>query len=237
MTAKITVLTAVLNQADALRETIRSVCDQSYPNLDFFVVDGGSADGTLDVIRSREKQLSGWISEIDEGIYDAMNKGWSMAGDDSYVLFLGAGDCLLDLPKELPVPGRSPYIYYGRGMLDGGREFVSHANWRLKLYNALHHQALLIPKRLHPEPPFDTCFRLYADFDFNQRLMKMGVPFRFISGLSAYASPGGMTASTDIIEMTDIVRKNYGIFWWLLSRAGFETVKYLPFLKKLRPIR
>jgi len=143
----------------------------------------------------------------------------------------------LGLPKELPVPESRPYIYYGRVMLDGGREFVSHANWRLKLYNALHHQALLIPKQLHPEPPFDTRCRLYADFDFNQRLMKRGVPFRFISGLSAFASPGGLTATTDAIEMTDVVRKNYGAFWWLLSSAGFRLGCRLPFLKKLRPIK
>jgi len=237
LTAKITVLTVVLNQANALRETVQSVFDQSYPNLDFFIVDGGSVDGTLDVIRSSENHLAGWVSEPDSGIYDAMNKGWSMASDKGYVLFLGAGDCLLGLPKELPVPESRPYIYYGRVMLDGGREFVSHANWRLKLYNSLHHQGLLIPKKLHPVPPFDTRCRLYADFDFNQRLMKQGARFRFLPAFSAYASSGGITATTDMREMTEIVRENYGLFWWLLSRAGFDLARCLPVLKKLRPIR
>ena len=237
MTAKITVVTAVLNQAEALRETVQSVFDQSYPNLDYFIVDGGSTDGTVGVVREYADLLAGWVSEPDGGVYEAMNKGWGMAGPESYVLFLGAGDRLVRLPNELPVPGSRPDVYYGRVMLDGGREFVSHANWRLKLYNALHHQALLIPKRLHPKSPFDTRCRLYADFDFNQRLMKQGVRFRFLSGFSAHASPGGMTSTTDIQEMTEIVRENCGVFWWLLSAAGFELVRYMPFLKNLRPIR
>jgi glycosyltransferase involved in cell wall biosynthesis len=74
---RIAFVTPVLNNAALLEETIKSVLAQNYPNLDYFIVDGGSTDGTLDIIRKYESQISGWISEPDNGMYDAINKGFA----------------------------------------------------------------------------------------------------------------------------------------------------------------
>lgn len=229
-------MTAVLNQADALRQTIESVLAQSYPKLDYVIVDGASTDGTVEVIGEYAGLLTKWISEPDDGVYDAMNKGWAMADEDSSLLFLGAGDRLLTLPESLPA-AREAVIYYGRVILDGETEFISRANWRLKLYNALHHQGLLVPKKVHPKPPFDTRYRLYADFDFNQRLLKQGRVFSPLDGLSAYAAPVGMSSLTDVVELTRISRRNFGWFWGMLSALGFASVKLVPALRRLRPVR
>jgi len=73
---RIAFVTPVLNNAALLEETIKSVLAQNYPNLDYFIVDGGSTDGTLDIIRKYESQISGWLSEPDNGMYDAINKGF-----------------------------------------------------------------------------------------------------------------------------------------------------------------
>jgi len=237
VSAKITVVTAVLNQAEALRDTVQSILNQSYPNLDYIIIDGGSTDGTVDVVRDNENWLAGWRSAPDSGVYHAMNKGWDMADAESYLLFLGAGDCLLSLPTFLPEPGNDPIAYFGAVMLRGGQRFTSYAGWRLKMYNSLHHQGLLIPKKIHLEPPFDTRFRLYADFDFNQRMKKQGIRFSCLGELSAYASPHGMTSATDLSELLIIVRKNYGRVWQGLSFAGFGLAGFFPFLKKFRPIK
>ena len=74
---RIALVTPVFNSGKYIEQTIRSVLAQGYPNLDYFIVDGGSTDGTLDIIRKYESQISGWISEPDNGMYDAVNKGFA----------------------------------------------------------------------------------------------------------------------------------------------------------------
>jgi glycosyltransferase involved in cell wall biosynthesis len=74
---RIALVTPVFNSGKYIEATIRSVLAQEYPNLDYFIVDGGSTDGTLNVIRKYESQISGWISEPDNGMYDALNKGYA----------------------------------------------------------------------------------------------------------------------------------------------------------------
>lgn len=75
----ITVITVVLNGAKHLEETILSVLNQTYDNVEYIVIDGGSTDGTLEIIKKYEWAIDYWVSEKDEGIYDAMNKGLSIA--------------------------------------------------------------------------------------------------------------------------------------------------------------
>ena len=74
---RISLVTPVFNSAKYIEQTFRSVFAQNYPCLEYFVVDGGSTDGTLDIIRKYESQLSGWISGPDNGMYDAINKGFA----------------------------------------------------------------------------------------------------------------------------------------------------------------
>jgi glycosyl transferase family 2 len=74
---RIALVTPVRNSGKYLEATIRSVLGQDYPNLDYFIVDGGSTDDSVDIIRKYEKQISGWISEPDRGMYDAINKGFA----------------------------------------------------------------------------------------------------------------------------------------------------------------
>jgi glycosyltransferase involved in cell wall biosynthesis len=74
---RIALVTPVRNSGKYLEATIRSVLAQEYPNLDYFIVDGGSTDGTVDIIRKYENQISGWVSEPDNGMYDAINKGFA----------------------------------------------------------------------------------------------------------------------------------------------------------------
>jgi glycosyltransferase involved in cell wall biosynthesis len=90
---RITLVTAVRNGAKYIEDTIRSVVSQGYPNLEYFIVDGMSTDGTQEIIRRYEKQLAGWISEADKGVYDGLNKGF--AGSRGEIMgWLNASDLL-----------------------------------------------------------------------------------------------------------------------------------------------
>src|ERR1700736_5220882 len=74
---RITLVTPVFNSARYIEQTIQSVISQQYPNLEYIIVDGGSTDGTLDIIRKNEGELSGWTTEADNGMYDAINRGFN----------------------------------------------------------------------------------------------------------------------------------------------------------------
>ena len=123
---RISLVTPVWNSGRYIEQTIRSVLVQDYPNLEYFIVDGGSTDGTLDIIRKYESQLAGWISEPDKGMYDALNKGfarstgeimgWISATDQLQLggLFV-VGSVFRDLPSVEWITGR-PTILNDEGM-------------------------------------------------------------------------------------------------------------------------
>src|SRR5437879_6907645 len=87
---KLSVITVVYNDVKGIERTMLSVLNQTYPNVEYIIIDGFSTDGTLDVIKKYQGRIK-LISEKDEGIYDAMNKGLAIATGD-YVLFMNSGD-------------------------------------------------------------------------------------------------------------------------------------------------
>jgi glycosyltransferase involved in cell wall biosynthesis len=87
----VTIITVVYNGIEFIEETIKNVINQSFENFEYIVVDGGSTDGTLEIIQKYESYISKWISEPDNGIYDAMNKGIKLA-TGSWLNFMNAGD-------------------------------------------------------------------------------------------------------------------------------------------------
>ena len=88
---KITIITVCYNAINLIEETILSVVNQTYKKIEYIIIDGGSTDGTVDIIKKYTNRLSYWISEPDNGIYDAMKKGISLASGD-YINFMNAGD-------------------------------------------------------------------------------------------------------------------------------------------------
>jgi glycosyltransferase involved in cell wall biosynthesis len=215
----ITIITVVYNDKDNIESTILSVVNQTYKNIEYIIIDGNSTDGTIDVIKKYEDKITHWISEADEGIYDAMNKGWSLASEDSYILFLGSGDKIITLP-DFGSMGNAEII---AGKVQIGEKFLytPKRDVRLKLGNTLHHQALLVKKSLHPLAPFSLDFKTYADFDFNQRLLKLNVHILIDESFYSYASEGGVSSTFNKAESLAIVKKNYGWLYFKLAQLYY----------------
>ena len=229
----ISIITVVYNGAAALEKTIESVLNLSYNNIQFIIIDGASTDGTVDVIKKYENKLKYWISEPDKGIYDAMNKGWSIADNDSFIIFLGAGDYIITLP-DMSTQAKENIIY-GKVWLGEKRLFNTTVDFRMRLINAAHHQALLIRKSIHYSPPFTLAFPIFSDFDFNQRLYKAGFRFKKDPSFYSYAMVGGVSSRYPKEEMLEVVKKNYGKVYVLVAKAYYFLQNLKNSLLKFSP--
>lgn len=143
----VTVITVVYNDGSNLEETIKSVLTQKYKNIEYIIIDGGSNDNTLDVIRKYESKIDYWVSERDFGIYDAMNKGIS-AANGQWLNMMNSGDVFatVDTFSFLEIGLPSVDIYYSDTILVGGGGGIAAANVFKK---AFIHQSLIYRKSLH----------------------------------------------------------------------------------------
>lgn len=91
----ISVVTVSYNAVGTIEQTLLSVINQTYPNIEYIIIDGGSTDGTVDIIKKYADEIVYWISEPDKGIYDAMNKGIKKANGE-WINFINAGDSYYD---------------------------------------------------------------------------------------------------------------------------------------------
>ncbi|HME44403.1 MAG TPA: glycosyltransferase family 2 protein [Syntrophorhabdales bacterium] len=146
----ISIITVVLNGENCLEQTIKSVLGQNYPAKEYVVIDGGSTDGTLNIINKYASQLTQWVSEPDRGIYDAMNKGVDLASGD-WLIFMNAGDEFFDeetLMKTARYLTDDVDLVYGDAWFYGTRgRLLTCDHLKMRVI----HQSLLYRKRLHEE--------------------------------------------------------------------------------------
>ncbi len=211
---ELSVVIVCLNALEALESTLASLAALTDWTPRVYVVDGASRDGTPAFLASCPYPLARWVSEPDRGIYDAMNKGWNMAADDSFILYLGAGDRLLSLPSRESVANEHRNgvdIILGNCEMAGSQIF--HSMWYadLHLNNLAHHQTLLVHKSLCPTSPFDTTFKVYGDWEFNLRLYVQGKAARHFEEFRSFALPGGVSASHHLGEAFRIALRHGGL--------------------------
>jgi glycosyltransferase involved in cell wall biosynthesis len=172
---QLSIITINYNNSAGLERTIRSVLAQSESDFEFVVVDGESSDGSLDVIRDHERAITKWISEPDEGIYHAMNKGIALASGD-YLYFLNSGDELAgpDVLEEVITSLRKDPvdILYGDVFLvddTGGktlRSFPDELRFSFFLEQTITHQAVFFSKALFAHQTYSEHLQLVADWEF-----------------------------------------------------------------------
>lgn len=185
---RITVITVVYNGKAHLEQTIQSVLNQSSSNIEYIIVDGGSTDGTLDIIRKYDDRIDQWISEPDEGIYDAMNKGLRLASGD-LIAFLNCGDwynpgVLKDVAAEYLRGKNGDMVIAGKWTLafeDLDLEIHVSPSLRFSLGIPISHPAMFVPRNVYDKiGKYDLQYRFGADFDMLVRLYRRGVKFHFI---------------------------------------------------------
>ena len=181
-------ITVVHNDEQHLDQTIRSILTQSFCNIEYILVDGGSTDGTLDIIRKYDDRIDQWISEPDEGIYDAMNKGLRLASGD-LIAFLNSGDwynpgVLEDVAAEYLRGKNGDMVIAGKWTLvfeDLDLEIHVSPSLRFSLGIPISHPAMFVPRNVYNKVGmFDLQYRFGADFDMLVRLYQRGVKFHFI---------------------------------------------------------
>ena len=166
----ISIITVVFNGEKYLEETIQSVINQTYDNVEYIIIDGGSTDGTLDIIKKYEDQIDYWVSEKDKGIYDAMNKGIDLATGE-WINFMNAGDGFYkdNTLSEIFVNNKyqNMKILYGDVETNYGNFKVIHKAGSLSnLYKSMQfsHQSIFFNSKYHKENKYNLSYKLSADY-------------------------------------------------------------------------
>jgi len=250
----VTFITVVYNGVSELEPTIKSILFQTEKRFEYFIIDGGSTDGTVELIKKYDTQLTGWISEPDQGLYEAMNKGMKL-GTGKYFWFMNAGDLVYDvemLAKIFILKGikdeeqetknkkqEMPDVIYGEteiideaGKSLGRRRLRAPGklNWKsLQWGMVVCHQSFLVKREKCL--PYDLHFRFAADVDWMIRVLR-NCEYIMNSGmtLSKFKS-GGLTYKNirhGLKERYRIMVKNYGLIKTLFNHLvlGVKLVYY-----------
>jgi len=250
------VVTIVLNNREGLERTARSVVAQRDMDVEWIVIDGGSTDGTLDVIADYSESIAYWHSRKDGGIYDAMNQGLSRATAD-YVGFLNSGDSFAS-EDSLSIASESIANLQQRpAMILGGAVFeyphghhVMQKPRSVEKYirhsNPTSHQAIYFERQLHQQVPYDTSYRIVGDYDCICRVYLRDQNCVYIDDALVVAQRGGDSFShrhplrhgAECIRVQRaVLRMGYGsILQSTIRRARSYIAEYLMSRRRLAAV-
>lgn len=215
---KISIITVTYNCLDTIKSTLKSVSRLDSKIFEHIVIDGGSTDGTIDIINEYASNLSYFVSEPDDGIFDAMNKGAARAVGD-YILFLNSGDILhenFSINQEF-LSDENTLIYFSYKI--SGSDVVHKPGIRHPFGLPTSHQAILIPRNVFNTYNFSQSFKVAADF--NQYIsIKMNSEIKHIycNDVISIVLPGGFSFENRHLmhkEYAQILKSNFGIFKWI----------------------
>lgn len=199
----VTVVSVVFNGERFLERTIQSVINQTLINVEYIIIDGGSTDGTIEIINKYDNFIDHWISEKDNGIYDAMNKGID-ASTGEWISFLNAGDVFY-IPETLSnvfnLNVDEAEIIFGNVQIKyPDFSILERAGSPAKLWSGMQfsHQSMLIRTKFHKSHKFNPNNRIAADLEFCYRAHRNHVPFLRVDFVIASVITGGVSESNRI---------------------------------------
>ncbi len=254
----VSLITVVYNGATHLEEAMKSVFIQTYPNIEYIVIDGGSTDGTLDIIRKYAGSIDYWVSEPDRGIYDAMNKGIGLAKGE-IVGFVNADDgiyphTVANVVEGFSIDREAGFVYGTVDRINQSGKIVGQtrpfpAETIRKRYRhemPFAHPALFVSKKVYNHIGlFDTSFKVCADYDMIIRMMNQGFSGVHVDQPLARFRSGGISDGVRSFTGARKIHKKHGISLirrnqiFLLSLLKLLLYNMLPsgwmvFLKRIR---
>lgn len=234
----LSIITVVFNDSRALENTLLNFREKLSNGIEIIVVDGKSTDGTVEVIKKYESIITKWISEVDSGIYDAMNKGLKIA-TGKYILHINAGDRLsLDASAMLSLLTCDKDVVIGNVSYDDKKFFRPSPKLQI-VKNCIHHQGAFYKRNMLLDiGGYDTRFKILADYDLNIKLIESGVSICAVNNEISICTRGGISDLPKIknyIEEIRVRNKNYhsGCVVYLLNVATLMRFFYKYFMKKI----
>lgn len=234
MDPKISIITVVFNAANDLRTTLDALSKLSYDNKEIIIIDGGSTDGTLDVICEFAPFISFWKSEPDKGLYDAMNKGLKAATGE-YVWFVNAGDLPYndEVLENVFLPTETlPDIYYGEAMIiDKNGEELGLRRKKLpkkltknsfKNGMVVCHQAFIVRKAI--TPMYNTELRYVADIEWVIGCIDNSKKIQNCNTVICKFQEGGISTAhkkASLLERWGVLRRRYGVAATIMAHIRF----------------
>lgn len=194
----VSVVTVVFNGKDFIERTLKSVLAQDYPNIEYIILDGGSSDGTQEIVHRYLSRLAYFSSEPDHGIYDAMNKGIAVASG-AWINFMNAGDEFLavnTVSKSMAQILGEDVILYGDVEIQYPCFFrTESAGNPNKLWRGMQfcHQSAFISLHYHKINPFNPENKIAADLEFFHTAQKKGVKFKNLNQVISRVITGGVS--------------------------------------------
>ena len=207
----VSIITVVYNAQSTLQATIESVLNQDRDLVEYWIIDGGSTDGSLDIIRQYSDKLAGWISEPDKGIYDAMNKGIDRA-NGRWLYFLGADDQLRpNIVDSVTAYMNDMYaIVFGSVVFNTGQRMQSYMGLLTLFQNTLHHQSAFYHHSLFDEFRYDSNLRTLADYELNLLVYIRKMSVRLVPFEVALCYIGGASSDWNLtVKETNMVRQRH----------------------------
>ena len=199
---KYSIITINFNNKEGLRKTIESVIHQTSDDFEYIIIDGGSTDGSVEVIEEYAKHITYWVSEKDRGIYHAMNKGVAQAHGD-YCIFMNSGDCfchqtvLADFQQECE---KADIVVGKVRSKDTKRILFSPPAGELSFYylysGTIPHQGSLIKTELLRLYPYDESLKIVSDWKFFvQAVVNHNCTVKYVDGFVAEFDEEGLSTS------------------------------------------
>lgn len=216
----ISVITVTYNRLCGLRKTLFSIIFQTYTNIEYIVIDGGSEDGTVDFLHKNEEQISFWISEDDAGIYDAMNKG-ALAATGDWIIFMNSGDKFFSKDTLAQI---SVHLNSSVDVVYGGVECILVDKYQTRILQSSPrslsniwreipacHQSIFVKRKIQIKFPFDTSLKWCADHDFLVRVYVNGYSFKEIPIIISKFDASGAEKGAEKRDILQYTRERWRI--------------------------